>query len=290
MENNKIIFRDSDHSYWNGDQRYIGVNTFLSKFGFKFDSDFWLVWKGLQSVIPKFANLYFKSGFDFDLRQPDIETLCKKFQKDLDKLNLTVEEIVVPIQESWDESARLGTEFHNERENEAYELGYIINPYNKKKYKTQPRREAPTGYDNQSTTDFLKNLEDGAYAELLLFLPEYLLAGLGDDVFVETVGKTRYIDIGDHKTNSKVPINTKNKNDKLLYPINKFYNNTFTKYWFQTSMYGKMLSKYGYEVRNIGFYHYKNYSVKTRKVYNLDYLDKECEKLLEMRLEYLNDW
>lgn len=288
MKKNTIVkFKEEDHSYWGGKKKFISVNGLLDHFGFEFDMDYWLPRKALEKHIPNYYKLYFAKGFNFEERNPPTEKLIKAFEPVLDKLGLCIGEITADVRDDWIMSGIKGTAFHNEREDEAYDLGYIINPFDGKKYTTRQKPPISKDYDNLSTLDFLKNLEDGAYTELLVFSVLHFLAGQVDEVFIETVKGIRYIDIGDHKTNNKKPTLSK-KNGTCLYPIEHLYDCKFVKYQLQLSMYAKLLEMLGYKVRNLGIYHYKDYDVSTKKIITFKYLSKECDDILDTYLDHLN--
>lgn len=278
-KNINVGFKNPTHQYFNEGNEYISVNKLLSLFGFDFDREFMLVYKTLDRIIPKFAQSYFASGFDFDYRRPKPEELEFTFLTTVNSLGLDLLEEIKKTDELWNLSSIKGTEFHDDRESEAHETGFIINPFDMKEYKVNPKIDIPEGWDNWSSIEFLKNLKDGAYTELLVFLSKYGLSGQIDEVLIETVGNIRYIDIGDHKTNNKKP-KYENKNGTCYYPIDHLYDCTYTKYWLQVSLYAYILEQYGFTVRNLGIYHYSDYDVSTKKVITLKYLKKECAQIL----------
>lgn len=282
--NNIIKFRDEDHSYWEDDVKYISVNTVVKLFGFYFDADFWLVYKAFKKYINDFWRLFREKGFDLERKKPKPSLLIRAFRKELRELDLNVEEITVDIQDEWNESARKGTEFHNEQEAKAYEQGFVISPFDGKKYKVHPKMKIPKGFDNKASLKWLSNLKDGAYMELLIFSPLFKVAGQADEVFVETIDGVTYIDIGDHKTNKDKP-KLSNKYGYCKEPISHIEDCKYRQYNFQLSMYGKLLEMLGYKIRNLAIYHYKNYDVNKRTIINYDYLSDECENLLKIYLE-----
>ena len=289
MKKNKIVkFTEEDHSYWNGKKQLTSVNGLLSNFGFEFDKEYWLVYKALQANVPNFNKLYFSKGFNYDLNQPTVEQLTEAFDSILSNLDICLGEIVASIQDEWNQSATKGTLFHHDREQEAYDNGYIINPFDGNQYVTRHKPKTTKGYQNTSSLEFLSNLEDGAYTELLVFLFPHLIAGQADEVFIETIDNIRYFDIGDHKTNKKKPTLNK-KNGTCYFPLEHLYDCTFVKYQLQLSMYAYLLSLYGYKPRNIGIYHYTDYDVNTKSVITFKYLKKECEDILYTHLENINN-
>lgn len=288
MKKNVIVkFRDEDHSYWHGKTKYTSVNGLLGNFGFEFDRDFWLVYKGIESILPDIGKRYFACGFNFADRKPSPETLIEVFQHDLDLSGSTIEELTAIVSDTWDNSATTGTEFHNYCEDKAYDDGFIVNPYDGKEYTIREKPKISKGFDNTSNLNFLRELKDGSYAELLVFSKEHRISGQADEVFIETIDGVRYVDIGDHKTNRKKPEYKKGSNGTCFYPIDHLYDCTYTKYWLQVSMYAHLLERLGYVVRNVGFYHYENYDYSTKDVVKMKYLGRECKDLLDIHLHYM---
>jgi hypothetical protein len=278
LKKNKIIkFKDHDHSYHHGQKKFISVNKLLGKYGFDFDEDYWLTYKAIESNVPGFIKKYFVYGFNFETNVPKVDELLDAFYFDLDYVDIDQEKN--KIKSEWEQSSVLGTKFHKGQEDLAEECGYIVNPYDGKKYELIEKPKLISGYDNVSTLKFLKNLKDGAYSELLITSFLYGVAGQGDEVFIETVDGIRYVDIGDHKTNKKTP-KYREKGKTCLEPIEHIYDCTFAKYWLQVSMYAYLLQILGYVVRTVGFYHYSNYDYSTKKVITVKYLEQECEDIL----------
>lgn len=285
MKKNIIVkFKDEDHSYWNGKQQYLSVNKLLSNFGFYFDRDYWMVHKAIERSIPEFYKKYFRKGFDFNERKPSPEKLLQSFKKEIESYDVVIEEIIAKVCDEWSDSAINGTKFHMDQEDKAYSLGYMINPYDGKKYTIQEKPKLTQGFDNLSNIDFLSNLRDGSYSELLIFDEKYRIAGQSDETYIETIKGVRYVDIGDHKTNGKVPKNDA-KNGTCFHPIDHLNDNTYIKYQMQVSMYANMLSRFGFVPRHVGFYHYKNYDESTKKVFKLNYLGRECTDILNVHYE-----
>jgi hypothetical protein len=287
LKNNAIVkFKDEDHSYWRGKTQFISVNGLLGNFGFKFDEDYWLPRKALSDNIPNYWKLYFKKGFDFDKRKPELETLITAFEPEMNQLGTSIGELCALKKDEWIQSSVKGTAFHHEQENLAYELGYIENPFDGKKYNTKQKPNVPKGFDNISSLEFLKNMEDGAYTEVLVFSLLHLLAGQIDELFIETIDGVRYVDLGDHKTNKKKPKLT-DKYGTCLYPIEHLGDCNYIKYQLQLSMYALLLEMLGFKVRNLAIYHYENYDVNTKNVITFKYLKKECQDILDVYLDHL---
>jgi hypothetical protein len=206
LKKNIIVkFRDEDHSYWRGSKQLTSVNKVLALFGFDFDTDYFSVRKAMSNNIENFWKIYFAKGFNFEDRVPNLVDLLDHFESIMEERGYELSEEVVKVLDEWEAAAQRGTDFHNKEEDLAYENGFIINPYDGKEYIIREKPEVPKGFDNASNLNFLKDLKDGAYAELVLFSAEHLVSGQSDETFIETIDGVRYVDIGDHKTNSKRP-------------------------------------------------------------------------------------
>ncbi len=173
------------------------------------------------------------------------------------------------IKYEWNYAAILGSELHLKAENRSYERGYEINPFDDKKYKTI---KLPKQYDNQSLADCLYDLEDGYYPELLVWdftMPqEHTPVTMIDGPFIETVGKIRYIDTNDWKTNGSI---WAGKDRKMKGPLSSLYDNTEEKYKLQACFGAKLMATHGFVPRDCGFTHVKEYDLNKTKLYYTKY-------------------
>ncbi|MCO6500249.1 MAG: hypothetical protein J5I47_07725 [Vicingus serpentipes] len=213
-----------------------------------------------------------------------MDRIIDRFLPEMESLGIGLDEQAAKIHDEWELSSQKGTELHEHLETQAYHVGFITNPFDGKDYTVRNKPLPPENYDNISTTEFLMNLEDGVYTELLLFADEYQIAGLADEVFIETKRKKRYIDIGDHKFTKKKPKDD-SRNGTCLYPIDHMTDCTYTKYKLQTNLYAYWLSLLGYIPRNIGIYHYTDYDISTKNVITFPFLNTECKSMLDSYLE-----
>lgn len=275
MCNEIVNFKEDDHTYFNQDgEVYISANGVLKYFFKDFDEKFWAYHGALKNNIDDFTKKYFKLGFNYK-SIPTTEQLLNAFDK---HINFNLKEEYDKVLAKWDDAKSNGTKFHLERETEGYKLGYIINSFDDKKYNTKKIESELAIGDNFGSVEELKNLSDGVYPELLVISPESLICGQADEVFIETVNGSRYFDIGDHKTNEKEP--DKSKGDFAYAPITHLKSNNFVKYELQLSIYAYILTLYGYKPRHLGFYHYKDYDVKTKKIFKTRYLENEVKDMI----------
>lgn len=196
MKKNQIItFSEANHSYFLEKERLESVNGVLKLYGFEFDSDYWSVHKAIEANVADFYKLFFRK-FNFEDRMPTQEQLIDYFSHLLGDICLGEE--VCKVEDEWEESRTNGTLFHAYRETEAHERGFIVNPFTGEKFITQPVPKIPEGFANASHENMSK-LKDGAHTELLIPSINHMIAGQADEVFIETIDKIRYVDIGDHK-------------------------------------------------------------------------------------------
>ena len=205
-----------------------------------------------------------KFGRLFDLSQKEVaEFLNNEIKKD-------VNSIIDEVNYEWEYSAINGSTFHKELETRSIETGEEVNPFTDEEYKTIL---LPKEYDNQSLSDNLYDLEDGFYPELLVWDntmgQDKSVVTQIDKAFIKTVGKKRFVDCDDYKTNKNKPYESKSK--KMLSPLDGVYDNTVEKYKMQVCFGGKLLSTFGFTPRYFGFTHYTDYNINKYKMYLAKY-------------------
>jgi hypothetical protein len=100
--------------------------------------------------------------------------------------------------------------------------------------------------------NYLKDLPDGGYSELMLWHKGYRIAGRADKCLIETVNGKRFLHIDDHKTNEK-PMETESYRDKKtgLYkmmkpPLGRIMDCKLRHYELQLSMYQFLAESMGF--------------------------------------------
>ena len=149
------------------------------------------------------------------------------------------------------------------------------------------------GAKSNVETDYiydLYELNDGVYTELMIWDDDYLICGKSDKVIIETDNKgDRYISIQDYKTNKDLKINynfiNKRTNEKvinkfMLSPISHLVDCNYIHYCLQLSMYGFLLERKGFIVKDLELLHTNNYSKDNLKSYKLPYLKSEIINML----------
>lgn len=292
----KIIFRDVDHSYWmgtggiEGRTRMRSVNTLWGRYFEPFDREFVISTNALAAIIGhnKFWRSYMPNKWNITTH----EDLRNKYGKYMDGLFYELREL---IRLEWDYGNVMGTEIHEVFEGEAYSLGYVINPFDGKKYIT---RDIPKKYDNQSVVDNLWDLEDGCYPELVVWHEASRSCGQIDVPMIETIDGVRYFDLLDFKSNGGIDEETglkkrkeiskpsKQKRDKKYIMgtgvLSKVYDcGKYTQYQGQLSMYAALLEEAGFICRNIGVGHLLEYNPNTLSIIKYPYLEKEAKAVLK---------
>lgn len=215
MKQPKVIFKDSNHSYFIDGVKTRSVSSIIKEFEQPFDREYWSYNSALKRIIPDFKELKREILESVHMYRyphfikPDPELifpLMEDYIGDEQLIKATVEEVL----DEWDKdnirSTEMGTAFHLEREAESIARGYETNPWTNVDF---PIINPSKQYDNQSIHDNLADLEDGYYPELLIFNEEIRLekdpdgpkglCGQADKVWIETVDGVRYVDIDDYK-------------------------------------------------------------------------------------------
>lgn len=255
MQTPLILFSEKDHAYIHREKgKMLSVSGFIHNYEEPFDSDMIATRKVFKEINKAlWDTVYQKNGKD---PYKAIEDMKKSVDP---KLYLPrVKEYVDGWTEKGHISSVRGTYHHKTFENQDYERGYSINPYNKKKYVTIQNLNIPEGYDNCSLADNLFDIEDGYYPEFLLF-NEYLgTCGQSDKIYIETIGSKRYMDIDDYKFVNEILMvptffdHSKKKFPTMLEPISHLYQTNYYSYTLKISMYAWMAEQFGFTIRNLG--------------------------------------
>lgn len=274
-----LKFDEKSHRYYDEhDNTYISCTQLIEHYVPKFDKEFWLYYKVLQDKMG-FSNTdegkemfsrWLTKGFGFSFKKKNIKDLfniASKVGVDISKTNYKEKEWKKENKKSTDK----GTAFHNKMEKDVLESGkgvlddgvsLIYRSYN----------------GNLENTSFGENGVE-CIPELRLYNHKYKLAGTTD---VPIFYPNKIVRIDDHKTNKKIV--TKNKWEKMLYPLDKYDNCNYVHYNIQLSLYGWMLEQFGYKVEELKISHYlfnENNEAIAKKEYIFEYLKKDVENLLE---------
>lgn len=263
-----VVFFADTHTYWHGETKLESVGSFFKRFKPDFREQYWLTHTALKNIFGKEYQEHYRS---LSGMTPDPHLLFGPFMSRVNPTRIKKEKRIV--RDKWkrktNESNFNGSKFHDEREAESRERGYLINPFDGKQYPIPPIAEN-THYHNESLTDNLWELPDGGYPELLVFDLEMGVAGQADEVFIETVDGVRYIDIHDFKTNEKKP--QKSAPDRFIPPFDHLYNSKHVGYSLQISGYGLLLENHGFTVRKLAYSWYKEYKVESQHLVEVEYM------------------
>lgn len=193
---------------------------------------------------------------------PEYLTYLESFLtiSDIDEYEKLAKNYIDSWGEKRDDSADLGTAYHDYRETVAVKRGYSINHFDGKPYRTIPKNNI--SYDNETSFTCFKDAKSGAYLELLVsydfpkpvFYPKFNcwiggIAGQSDKVFINK--KTRSITIADYKSNAKLndwPLQYTNYGcEHYNYPFNKIAVTKQRTYKFQLTLYSYMLERLGFK-------------------------------------------
>lgn len=249
----KIKFVKKVHKYYKNDIEYISATTLKKKFVKPFDADFWSLYIAIREYLDiekeKFSN-YLKTKYGVYIKHADVNTL----ETVAGLINGEIFNNVPKILQRWEdyknERGRLGSEFHDKKEKEAYIKGF--------------------GTIGDSTGDIvtyysynLGDLRDGYYAELLVYLDYAFdkdnnlydagVAGQVDKCLITTDSNgDRWIDIDDYKTCAEISTDAY---DKMLYPFNELDHNDVNEFAIQLNIYAYILNQWGYKTRSLRFTH-----------------------------------
>lgn len=269
MSKPKVVFENSNHSYWMGDTQLTSVSSNLSTYENPYDKEYWLDHVTFKKLIPDYVNIKRKISKSI---KPDLSM----FRDMVDQYEFDLTRSVIDTQ--WgcerDRASIMGTMLHSYMENLSLIRGGCDNPYSGVFFPIPPEysQMKVLEYDNNSLLDNLYDLPDGFYPELLIFNDTY--AGQADLVFIETVDSVRYVSIGDYKSNKKKPYQSSGI-DMMLEPLGHLRQNKYNRYKLQISAYAYMLESVGFTVKDLGFTWIKNYDMNYSEVITFDYMKDE---------------
>lgn len=280
IDHPKVIFHEEGHEYWVGGKKAISVSGIIDKFHDHLDEDYWQTYGAYKKIFGEEGIKQMKRdrGYKFPLNmKPPNEffDFCASMTDPSDFFRCKDE-----VKQEWLDSQVNGTAFHLERENELYDVGYSISPFNQQKYEV---KKFDKQFDNQSLMDDLSKLDDGCYPELLVWweFENFTLTGQVDLAYLDTLADgSRSASCDDYKTNKK--LGSKESYYKFHKPLNHLSDSKLVKYNLQQSLYLYLLSLWGYSPDNLAITHYKNYDPSTGKIYQFKYLKDEVELMCRL--------
>lgn len=274
MKQDKVTFFEIPHSYWYDGRKIPSVGSVLNKYFPGFEQDYWLNHGVFKE---EFGDEYLEHYRSFDSITPPADKLFNKF---MDKMGSDFLNKKKALAESWELKSEIakfrGKKFHSRFESESFSNGYMVNPWDGLGYAVSYYEKE---FDNESITLKLFDLPDGAYPELLIFDLDLWIAGQADEVYIQTIGNTRYIDINDHKTNEKKP--GKSDMNRCFPPFTDKYASTDFKYTMQINAYAYMLAKAGYVPRNLAYSWYKEYDFKQVQRIDVENIQSDMAKIMK---------
>lgn len=152
-----------------------------------------------------------------------------------------------------EERADFGTEFHARKE----ELDGLQTKFGGQWVKTNNQWFL---LQRLHKWNYLEQLPDGHYTELMFWHSGYRVSGTADRVLIETVLNKRYLHIEDHKTNEKLPQESyrhPTRGYKMLRPpVSHIMDCKFWKYHLQLSMYQFLAESMGFHPGERRILHY----------------------------------
>lgn len=285
-----VYFKDTDHIYTTGQKYYQSVSGLWKPYFSDFNAEEVSIKKAFKELD---TENYVNTKQVVKYHDPDfIDALQSNTDMDIQLILDQAQE----YRDSWIAKAQHGTDFHSLQERKEIEEGSVINPFTGKKHKVITW-SVKKGYDNQSFEgNMFKDLPDGYVPEHLVKDDDSETAGQLDRNFIETIGRTRFIDIDDWKTDENIVLkpeffHPKTGYQTMKYPFDHLYETNYWKYTNKISTYAKMLEKQGFTVRNLSITHVKidqDLNILYQKRYQLPYKSFEAELALKFRQENLH--
>jgi len=284
----QILFNGKHHTYTTGKKiQYSSVSGLIGKFKQPYNGDYWSKYKAYEALLStnKLRELRKLSGFE--LQDSALFTFLDNYvdPKDVAK---QVKLILKDWKHEKDKSIIKGNNYHDFKEKQAIEMGYVINPFTNLKVDTM--HSTIVEYKNnieyrKPNFECLRDLPDGYHPELILWNNDYKLAGQADRVFTETIDGIRYASIDDFKT-SKVIKKTNGhwaynketgkkffKGSYMLEPLGHLQDCNLNHYRLQICTYAWLLEQEGYRIRYLAFTH-------LNEIYRFEYMKAEVEAMI----------
>lgn len=245
----------------------VHVTELIEKFKHPFDSDLWSGYRALESLLPAEQWQPIRKEILENKQLPSLEGLV-----DLDEYESTRQKILKQWEAERQEACDNGIKKHKEFE-EAF----------KQNTKLQDLEFDET-YTYKTSPTNLNALVDGLYSELYLQLDlgTYILDGKPDLVSI----KNNKVNIWDYKfvkhMDKRGHFNQKIKNIiKMKFPLTSIEDINIKHYTLQLSIYAYMLQQINpnLEINKLIIVHFNPKGIK-QKIYIVDYLKEEVEKLL----------
>lgn len=242
-----LIYEDLGHVYFdstNPDYKFMSVTTAIKSKKISAQESHWAYWalyKVLEARIPNFKQIK-------PMPTPPLHWL----EKQANAFNPTeIEQEILALRKKWaetgDEAATEGTEQHSIQEELAHISTEYRNPFTGKLVPVE-RSYFMEGTQKISKYATLEELPDGLHPEQMLW---YLfMVGTSDQVFIETIGTKRYVDINDFKFKAK--FKKQNNFQNFMYPWNNLDESDLNTAALQLSFYAYFLEQNGFTPRYLG--------------------------------------
>lgn len=299
-----VVFFEDSHTYWETatGRKLHSMSKYMEKVKPKYDRNYWLTHGAFKAIdenlLRDIKKEYFpkrdrsgkikkhpSTGNVMFRTKPSANEFFPILYDKYGALGFSAEEIAKrrnELSDQWELKMILanvrGTHFHEKMEKRTYKRKWEINPYNDEKYDVKSFREKGKDYQNHTLGASLYDLEDGFYAELVIYDLDLGIAGQADKVWITTIDGKRYIDIDDYKSNEKMP--STSAMEMYKDPVSHIPASKLVGYEFQMTGYAYMLERAGFIPRHLQITWYKKYEVKSAHPIKLRYLKEDFEKIL----------
>lgn len=270
----QILFNAKDHSYNGKKITYTSVSTLIGRYKKPFNKEYWSTYKAYEKLLGKEEFKKIRKNLGYKMEDSNLFVSLLKMHPDLN-IGVEVESFLDLWEHEKNKSIKKGNDYHNFKEEQAKELGYVENPYTGKEVPTIHSTiiEYKNNIEYRSPiVSNLYDLEDGFHPELIVWHDDCKIAGQSDLVFIETINNKRYVYLDDFKTNKKIDKYSFMRN-KMLDPLGHLDDVNYNHYRLQISCYAWILEQAGYIVKGTRFTHLTT-------PYVFDYMKREVESIL----------
>jgi hypothetical protein len=261
----RVTFSEQDHRYTDTvtEQDYISVTTLINRYTPPFQSDYWATYKAVKDVLEPIGR-----WFVYKRKAGGWENVVDYYKKHgANPLDTGINKRKEWYLNKWEEEKRkaceLGTARHKEKEIEV--LGTA----------TQHIDDAEH-LSYSSDVDIFEGVENGIFAELLIYDTEYGIAGQVD--YVRKTGK--HLWISDYKTSKKIT-NEPFMDKRMLSPLDELYDTTYNHYMLQLSLYGYLLERRGFIIEGLDIIHLDRETGEHKQTIQIEYRPELVKLMIE---------
>lgn len=281
-----VYFEDKNHKYFTEDgSELVSTSALIDKYKVKFEEDQYVTLiKAFRMYNEQLYQRAKNSGIKWYEKERILNFMVSLepdvFEEKIKPLSLS---LIQKYKDYGMERAEYGTGIHTEREIDAIQKGFRINPFDGKMYKVIGRASGD-GYDNSYILpEILKMKEDVCVLECLLTYKQY--AGQEDKVFLKYMGGGNFIAmLMDYKTDKAITQKSmwiKNDVERFKNQLHYFNTGKIHTYSLKTSVYSFMIESTG-KVKVASNFIEHIPENKERSFYRLNYYKEHIKLIINM--------